>query len=130
LLIGTEDGSNKVYWTVNWSLLYSSKFNTFVQAQFTEFVLQVLRQFTDWFYGMKCVLQIHINCDRDHKANDFIRRELKITGILDKIDEYRLNWRLYLQRMPRNRIPLKSYHYRPQGRRTICRPKKRWREQL
>ena len=26
--------------------------------------------------------------------------------------------------------PLKSYHYRPQGRRTIGRPKKRWREQL
>jgi len=24
---------------------------------------------------------------RDHKTNDFIRRELKITGILDKIDE-------------------------------------------
>jgi len=25
---------------------------------------------------------------------------------------------------------LKSYHYKPQGRRTIGRPKKRWREQL
>jgi hypothetical protein len=32
--------------------------------------------------------------------------------------------------MPPNRIPLKSYHYRQQGRRTIGRPKKRWREQL
>ena len=38
----------------------------------------------------------------DHKTNDFIRRELKITGILDKIDEYRLNWHLHLQRMPQN----------------------------
>jgi len=66
----------------------------------------------------------------DHKTNDFIRRELKFTGILDKIDECRLNWHLCLQRMPQNRIPLKSYHYRPQGRRTIGRPKKRWREQL
>jgi hypothetical protein len=28
------------------------------------------------------------------------------------------------------RIPLKSYHYRPKGRRTIGRPKKSWREQL
>ena len=27
----------------------------------------------------------------DHKTNDFIRRELKITGTLDRIDEYRLN---------------------------------------
>ena len=66
----------------------------------------------------------------DHKTNDSIRRELKITCILDKIDEYRLNWLFRLQRMPQNRIPLKSYHCRPQGRRTIGRPKKRWREQL
>jgi len=27
-------------------------------------------------------------------------------GILDKIDEYRLNWHLHLPRMPQNRIPL------------------------
>jgi len=66
----------------------------------------------------------------DHKTNDYIRRELQITGILDNIDEYRRNWFQHLQRMPQNRIPLKSYHYRPQGGRTIGRPKKRWREQL
>jgi len=66
----------------------------------------------------------------DHKTNDYIRRKLRITGILDKIDEYRRNWLSHLQRMPQNRIPLKSYHYRPQGRRTIGRPKKRWREQF
>ena len=52
----------------------------------------------------------------DHKSNDYIRRELRITGILDKIDEYRRNWLSHLQRMPQNRIPMKSYHYRPQGR--------------
>ena len=67
---------------------------------------------------------------QDHKTNDFIRRELRITAILDKIDEYRLIWHLHLQRMPQNRIPLKSYHYRRQGSRTIGRPKKCWREQL
>ena len=66
----------------------------------------------------------------DHKTNDYIRRELRITGILDKIDEYRRNWFQHLQRMPQNRTPLKSYYYRPQGRRTIGRPKKLWREQL
>jgi hypothetical protein len=32
--------------------------------------------------------------------------------------------------MPQNRFPLKFYYYRPQGRRTIGRPKKRWQEQL
>jgi len=66
----------------------------------------------------------------DHKANDYIRRELWITGILDKVDDYRRNWLLHLQRIPQNRFNLKSYHYRPQGRRKIGRPKKRWREQL
>jgi len=66
----------------------------------------------------------------DHKTNDYIRRKLHITGILDKIDEYRRNWLQHSQRIPQNRIPLKSYFYRPQGRRTIGRPKKRWREHL
>jgi hypothetical protein len=66
----------------------------------------------------------------DHKTKNSICRELQTTRILDKIDEYKLNWFLHLQRMPQNRIPLKSYHYRPQGRRTIGRPNKRWREQL
>jgi len=66
----------------------------------------------------------------DHKTNDYIHRELRITGILDKIDEYRRNRLSHLQRMPQNRIPLKSHHYRPQGGRTIGRQKKRWREQL
>jgi len=66
----------------------------------------------------------------DNKTNDYIRRELRITVILDMRDEYRRNGLSHLHRMPQNRIPLKSYHYRPQGRRTIGRPKKRWREQL
>jgi len=66
----------------------------------------------------------------DHKTNNSIRKELQITSILDKIDEYRKKWLLHIHRMPQNRNPLKSYNYRPQGRRSIGRPIKRWREQL
>ena len=66
----------------------------------------------------------------DHKTNDYIRRELRITGILDQIDEYRRNWLSQLQRMLQNQIPSKSYHYRPEGSRKMGRPQKRWREQL
>jgi hypothetical protein len=66
----------------------------------------------------------------DHKINDCIRRELQTDNILDKIDEYRRNWLLHLQRMPHNQIPLKSFHYSPQENRTIGRPKRRWRQQL
>jgi hypothetical protein len=43
----------------------------------------------------------------DHKTKDYIRHKLQITGILDKIDEYRRNWFQHLQRMPQNRIRLK-----------------------
>jgi hypothetical protein len=42
----------------------------------------------------------------DYKTNDSIRRELQTDCILDKIDEYRRNWLLHMQRMPQNRIPL------------------------
>jgi len=66
----------------------------------------------------------------DHKTNDSIHCELQITCILDKIDEYGQNWLLHFRRMPQNQIPLKSYHYRPQGRRAIGRLKKCWRQQL
>jgi hypothetical protein len=60
----------------------------------------------------------------EQKANDSIRRELQKDCILDKIGEYRRNWLLHLQRMQQKRIPLKSYLYSPQGKRTIARPKK------
>jgi hypothetical protein len=66
----------------------------------------------------------------DHKTNESIRRELQTECILDKKDEYGRNWLLHLQRMALNRIHLKSYHYIPQGGRTIERLKKSWREQL
>jgi len=38
----------------------------------------------------------------DLKTNEYIRRELRTTGILDKTDEYRRNWFQHLQRMPQN----------------------------
>jgi hypothetical protein len=66
----------------------------------------------------------------DHIPNDSIRQELQTESILVKIDKYRRNWFLHLQRMSHNRIPSKAYRYNPQGRRAIGRPRKRWRDQL
>jgi hypothetical protein len=40
----------------------------------------------------------------------------RLHAYLTRLDEYRLNGLLHLQRMPQNQIPLKSYHDRPQGR--------------
>jgi len=48
----------------------------------------------------------------DHKTNDYIRRELRITGILDRLDEYRRHWLSHLQRMTKKNpfeiIPLQT----------------------
>jgi hypothetical protein len=66
----------------------------------------------------------------DHKTNDSTRRELQTECTLDKMDEYRRNRLLHLQRMPQNRIPLKSYHYSPKGKRPIVRTNKRWQDHL
>jgi len=32
----------------------------------------------------------------DHNTNDYLRCQLRITGILEKIDEYRRNWLSHL----------------------------------
>jgi hypothetical protein len=90
-------------------------------------------QISSSFWGNYDPLMMAMNCwntFNGYKTNDSIRHELQTECILDKIDEYRRNWLLHLQRMPQNRIPLKSYHYSSQGKRKIGRPKKRWREQL
>jgi hypothetical protein len=41
---------------------------------------------------------------KDHKTNDCTRRELQTECTLDRIDEYRRNGLLHLQRMAQNRI--------------------------
>ena len=43
----------------------------------------------------------------DHKTNNSIRKELRITSILDKIDEYRKKWLLHVKRIPQNPNPSK-----------------------
>ena len=61
----------------------------------------------------------------DHKTNTQIARELKITPILDKLQEYKRNWIQHVNRMPRNRLPRVMKQYFPTGRRNRGRPLKR-----
>jgi len=104
-------------------MLHISEYTTFIYSFIHLFYLFISAE-------MKLLRPLTGYTLYDHKTNDYIRRELRIADILDKIDEYRRNWLSHLQIMPQNRILLKSYHYRSQGKRTIGRPKKRWREQL
>ena len=61
----------------------------------------------------------------DHKTNRQIAKELKITPILDKLQEYERNWTQHVKRMPRNRLPKDMKQYSPTGRRNHGRPLKR-----
>jgi len=61
----------------------------------------------------------------DYKTNRQIAKELKITPILDKLLEYKMNWIQHVNGMPRNRLPRVMKHYSPTGRRNHGRPLKR-----
>jgi len=59
-----------------------------------------------------------------HKTNTQILKELKITPILDKLQEYKRLWIHHVNRMPRNRLPRVMKQYSPTGRRNHGRPLK------
>jgi hypothetical protein len=41
----------------------------------------------------------------DHKTNIENAKELNITPVVDKIQNYKINWIQHVNRMPRNRLP-------------------------
>jgi hypothetical protein len=61
----------------------------------------------------------------DHKTNTEITKELNINPVLDKIQDYRINWIQYVNRLPCNRLPILIKNYNPKGRRNQGRPFKR-----
>ena len=61
----------------------------------------------------------------DYKTNTQIAKELKITQILDKLQQYKRKWIQDVNRMPRNRLPRVMKHYSPTGIRSHGRPLKR-----
>jgi hypothetical protein len=60
----------------------------------------------------------------DHKTNEQIAKEIKITPILGKLLEYKRNWIQHVNRMPRNRLPKVMKHCSPTDRRNHGRPLK------
>jgi len=49
--------------------------------------------------------------------------------MVEEIKENQKKWLKHVQRMDRNRLLKQALKYRPEGRRIIGRPKKRWRDQ-
>jgi hypothetical protein len=61
----------------------------------------------------------------DHKTNTEIAKELNLTPVLNKIQDYKRNWIQDVNRRPRNRLLRLIKNYAPKGRRNQGRPLKR-----
>ena len=66
----------------------------------------------------------------DKEKNQCIREKTGTQYIVKEIKQYQKKWLQHVKRMDRNRLPRQTLKYRPEGRRNIGRPKKRWRDQL
>jgi Zn-dependent M32 family carboxypeptidase len=62
----------------------------------------------------------------DHKTHTDFAKELNITPVLDKIQDYKRRWIQHVNRMPRNRLPRLIKIYTPKSRRNQGRPPKRF----
>lgn len=67
---------------------------------------------------------------QDHKRNEDIRQELNVESVITIIEKYRNNWYDHITRMPNDRIPFRTWCYRPIRKRRVGRPKRRWRDQF
>ncbi|KAJ4445812.1 hypothetical protein ANN_12497 [Periplaneta americana] len=62
----------------------------------------------------------------DHKRNEDLMEELQLEPVINHVKHYQYNWINHLHRMHRDRIPKVMLYYRPNGKRSLGRPKKRW----
>jgi hypothetical protein len=60
----------------------------------------------------------------DHKTNTEITKELNVTPVLNKIQDYKIKLMQHVNRMPHNRLPRLMKIYTPKGR-NQGRPSKR-----
>ena len=66
----------------------------------------------------------------DKEKKQCIRENTGAQNIVKEIKQYQKKLLQHVRRMDRNRLPRQAPKYRPEGRRNIKRPKKRWRDQL
>ena len=66
----------------------------------------------------------------DKEKNQCIREKTGAQNIVKEIKQDQKKWLHHVQRVDRNRLPRQALKYRPEGRRNIGRPKKKWRGKL
>jgi hypothetical protein len=59
-----------------------------------------------------------------------VREKLGVQNIVLETKQYQRQWLQHVERMDTGRIPKQALKYRPKGKRSIGRPRKRWKEQL
>ena len=72
-----------------------------------------------------CLYNKYIYIWSDYKTNTEITNELKITPVLQKIQNYKTEWLEHVDRMASDRLPKILKSYNPIGKRRRGRPMKR-----
>ena len=63
---------------------------------------------------------------RDRLRNISIREDLKVTPLLDEVENTKLRWYGHVKRMEERKMPKKYLEWTPPGKRSVGRPRKRW----
>ena len=66
----------------------------------------------------------------DHMRSDYIRDQLNVYNLNDKIRNSKQNWHDHILRMPNNRPAKQAMQYKPLGVRDIGRPRRRWEDDI
>ena len=66
----------------------------------------------------------------DKEKNQCIREKKGVQNVVKEIKQYQKKWLQHEQRIDTNSIPRQALRYRPERRRNVGRPKKRWGDQL
>jgi hypothetical protein len=66
----------------------------------------------------------------DKEKNQSIREKTEAQNIVKEIKQYQQKWLQHVQRMDTDRLPKQALRYRPEGRRDLGRPRKRWTDQI
>ena len=66
----------------------------------------------------------------DKQRNEDIRRELGVKSVLDVIQQTQLRWYGHVMRMDNSRLPKKWLDWKPQSKRSVGRPRKRWMDNI
>jgi hypothetical protein len=79
---------------------------------------------------MECLRHLLGITKLDRERNQSVREKLGVQNIVLEIKQYQRECLQYVERMDTDRIPKHVQKYGPKGKRSIGRPRKRWKNQL